>query len=64
MNFIALTKDNIENEHICCAFSDKKSAEGYNAKKQWLENQIENGYVFMKLNEEALRYLWNTPLLK
>lgn len=23
--FITLTKDNIEKEHICCAFSDKET---------------------------------------
>ena len=25
IDFITLTKDNIEKEHICCAFSDKMS---------------------------------------
>ena len=40
MKFITLTKDNIENEHICCAFSDKKCTEGYAAKKAWLKNEL------------------------
>ena len=26
-NYITLTKENIANEHICCAFSDKKCKE-------------------------------------
>ena len=61
MDFITLTKDNIENEHICCAFSDKKSKEGYNAKKQWLKEQIEYGYVFIKLNERAKVFIEYAP---
>ncbi|WBW95754.1 GNAT family N-acetyltransferase [Oceanirhabdus sp. W0125-5] len=61
MDFITLTKDNIENEHICCAFSDKKSIEGYKAKKQWLEKQIKNGYVFIKLNERAKVFIEYAP---
>jgi hypothetical protein len=31
---IQLDKTNIENEHICCAFSDKKCNEGYELKKE------------------------------
>ena len=53
IDFITLTKDNIEKEHICCAFSDKKCQESYNLKKEWLKKQFENGYVFRRLNERA-----------
>ena len=48
MKLITLSKENISDEHICCAFSDKKCKEGYEAKKQWLKKQFENGYVFRK----------------
>lgn len=61
IDFITLTKDNIEEEHICCAFSDKKSKEGYIAKKQWLEKQIEKGYRFIKLNERAKVFIEYAP---
>ena len=27
--YITLTKENIEKEHICCAFSDKKCKDSY-----------------------------------
>ncbi|MCD4751947.1 MAG: GNAT family N-acetyltransferase [Anaerolineaceae bacterium] len=50
MEIIKLTEQNIEKEHICCAISDKKSKEGYEAKKQWLKNQFSDGYVFKKLD--------------
>lgn len=50
MKIIKLTKQNIENEHICCAISDKKCKEGYEAKKEWLKNQFDDGYTFKKLD--------------
>ena len=33
MKIITLDENNIEDEHICCGFSDKKIAEGYSLKK-------------------------------
>lgn len=50
MNFVKITKDNIDSQHICCAIADKKSTEGYNLKKQWIKNNLEKGYVFNKLD--------------
>jgi hypothetical protein len=46
MAYVTLTKENIRDEHICCAFSDKKCAESYELKKRWLTAEFENGYVF------------------
>lgn len=51
MEIIKLSEDNIENEHICCAISDKKCLTGYNAKKQWLKQSFKNGNTFRKLEE-------------
>lgn len=51
--FITLHKDNIQSEHICCAFSDKKCTEGYQLKKDWLCNEFDKGYVFRRLDERA-----------
>ena len=53
-NFIDLNSNNIANEHICCAFSDKKAINSYKAKKKWLVNEFDNGYVFRRLNEPKL----------
>lgn len=50
MKIVQLTDDNINEEHICCAISDKKCKEGYEAKKQWLRNQFIDGYVFKKFD--------------
>ena len=34
--FINLTIDNIDKEHLCCAISDKKHQVGVATKKNWL----------------------------
>ena len=40
MNYIRITKDNIDKEHICCAMSNKQSA----AKKEWLKQTVAKKY--------------------
>lgn len=52
-NFITLNNETISKEHICCAISDKKCKESYDAKKKWLTKEFDNGYVFRRLNERA-----------
>lgn len=53
MEYITLTKENLAKEHICCAFSDKKCRESYELKKEWLRKELDNGYVFRRLDERA-----------
>ena len=62
--FITLTKDNIAREHICCAFSDKKCTESYQAKKNWLKREFDNGYVFRRLDERAKVFIEYVPAEK
>jgi GNAT superfamily N-acetyltransferase len=64
MAYLTLTKDNIKNEHICCAFSDKKCAESYELKKQWLTAEFDNGYVFRRLDERAKVFIEYGPTEK
>lgn len=59
--FINLTVDNIDNEHICCLIR-KKSHPGIDAKKQWLKDRIKEGHVFRKLNREATVFIEYAPL--
>ncbi len=56
-----LTKENIDGEHICCAFSDKKCTEGYLAKKEWLKNQFDDGYVFKKFDIRGKVFIEYVP---
>lgn len=51
--FIELNQSNIDSEHICCAISDKKCADSYQAKKDWLKREFSNGYVFRRIDERA-----------
>lgn len=48
--YINLDSSNIENEHLCCAISDKKHQIGVNLKKEWLKIGLSNGHVFRKLD--------------
>lgn len=59
--FIQLTPENIDSEHICCAFSDKKCEEGYALKKAWLKQSFEHGYIFRRLNERAKVFIEYGP---
>jgi len=63
-NFITLTKENIEKEHICCAFSDKKCQTSYESKKVWLKKEFDNGYVFRRLDERAKVFIEYCPAEK
>ena len=51
--YINITLDNIDQEHICCAISDKKHFEGVFNKKEWLKKRITEGHVFRKLNVQG-----------
>ncbi len=64
MTYITLTKENIDSEHICCAFSDKKCAESYELKKQWLKKEFDNDYVFRRLDERAKVFIEYGPAEK
>lgn len=63
-HFITLDKANIDNEHICCAFSDKKSTAGYAKKKDWLKKELDNGYVFRRLDARAKVFMEYGPAEK
>ncbi len=64
MQIVQLTEENILDEHICCAISDKKCRDGYNAKKEWLKKQFKDGYVFKKLNVRGKVFIEYVPAEK
>ena len=61
---IKLDDNNIADEHICCAISDKKCESGYNAKKEWLKEGFKDGYVFKKLNVRGKVFIEYVPAEK
>ena len=48
--YINLTKENIDEEHICCAIGDPKHQDGVLNKKEWIKSKLDDGHVFRKLN--------------
>lgn len=61
---IELTAANIAEEHICCAISDKKCADSYQAKKDWLKKEMDNGYVFRRIDARAKVFIEYGPAEK
>jgi ribosomal protein S18 acetylase RimI-like enzyme len=62
MEILQLSDKNIENEHICCAISDKKSKGGYEKKKKWLKTEFSNGYTFQKINVRGKVFIEYVPI--
>ncbi len=60
--YINLTLENIEKEHICCAIGDPKHKSGVNAKKDWIKTKLEDGHVFRKLNAQGKIFIEYEPL--
>lgn len=60
--FIDVTLENIDQEHICCAISDKKHQQGVKTKKTWLKERIKEGHVFRKLNVNGKVFIEYAPL--
>ena len=44
MEFIKLTHDNIDQEHICCAISNNKDVKVI-SQKAWLKERLDEGNV-------------------
>ncbi|HOZ54472.1 MAG TPA: GNAT family N-acetyltransferase [Clostridia bacterium] len=62
--FINLTESNLNNEHLCCAISDKKHQQGVKVKREWLNNRIKEGHVFRKLDEQGKVFIEYAPIEK
>lgn len=56
-----VTRDNIEQEHICCAMSDKKVKRGVELKKEWLKDRFEEGLMFKKLDVKGKVFIEHLP---
>lgn len=61
-DFINLTPENLEGEHLCCIIRTKKPHPGVEAKRQWLAERLPEGHVFRKLNEKACVFIEYAPL--
>ena len=60
--YLNLTLDNIEKEHICCAIGDKKHISGVERKKEWIKSKLNEGHVFRKLNARGKIFIEYEPI--
>lgn len=60
MDYIQVTKDNIENEHICCAISNNKDIQ-VSSKKNWLSTGFDDGLVFLKSTQRGKCFIEYIP---
>lgn len=60
--YINLTLENINEEHICCAIGDAKHQSGVASKKEWLKHKLKDGHVFRKLNARGKTFIEYEPI--
>ena len=60
--YINLTLENIDDEHICCAIGDPKHQNGVNNKKEWIQCKLNEGHVFRKLNARGKIFIEYEPI--
>ena len=60
--YINLTKENIADEHICCAIGDPKHQLGVDNKKEWIKSKLNEGHVFRKLNARGKIFIEYEPI--
>jgi hypothetical protein len=60
MEYIRVTDENIDSEHICCAISNNKDVQ-VSSKKSWLADRFEDGLVFLKGVERGKCFIEYIP---
>ncbi|MBQ7445218.1 MAG: YoaP domain-containing protein [Clostridia bacterium] len=60
MDYIRVTKDNLEKEHICCAISNNNDIQ-VSSKKAWLNDRFDDGLVFLKSVERGKCFIEYIP---
>lgn len=60
MEYIRVTKENLETEHICCAISSNKDVQ-VSSKKAWLRERFDEGLVFCKSTERGKCFIEYIP---
>ena len=60
MEYVYVTKDNLEEEHICCAISNNKDIQ-VSSKKTWLSERFDEGLVFLKSVERGKCFIEYIP---
>ena len=61
MKIIDVNERNIDNEHICCAITDKKGENCVASKKEWMRDRFSDGLVFKKLDARGKVFIEYIP---
>ena len=60
MEYIKVTGENIESEHICCAISNNNDIQ-VSSKKDWLKERFDDGLVFLKSEQRGKCFIEYIP---
>ncbi len=60
MDYIKITKENLQEEHICCAISNNRDVQ-VSSKKAWLADRLDEGLVFLKSVERGKCFIEYIP---
>ena len=60
--FLNLTEENLDQEHLCCIIRSKKPHPGVEAKRRWLADRLPEGHVFRKLDVKEKVFIEYAPL--
>ncbi len=60
--FISITPENLNDEHLCCIIRSRKTHPGIEAKRRWLAERLKEGHVFRKLDIKGCVFIEYAPL--
>lgn len=60
MNYVKVTRENLETEHICCAISSNNDIQ-VSSKKAWMKERFDDGLVFLKSVERGKCFIEYIP---
>ncbi len=65
MNIITINKNNIDQEHICCAIgNDKQNKSRTQSKKDWMKKRFKDGLIFKRFDERGKIFIEYMPIGK
>lgn len=65
MEIITINKQNLEEEHICCAIgNDKKNQARANSKKDWMRDRFNDGLIFKRFDQRGKIFIEYMPIEK
>ncbi len=64
MDIVRIDRENLAQEHICCAITDKKGEHCVASKKAWMEARFDDGLVFKKMDVRGKAFIEYIPAEK